>query len=490
MRYLCGEISSPSLLTGFSEVMKVAAIIIALSFIFFLGFNLNGPSTAAASISADVMPEGIPEEQEEPVETRGLLVRVEGTITSGTSRMLRNTLEQAEEENYDFLLVEIDSPGGLLDPTLKIMSDFLESPIPIITYVAPAGAISASAGSFLLLSGHKAAMTPGTSTGAAMPVQFTPGGDQGAADEKTINFIEGHIRSVARERGRSEEIAGKFVTENLTLTADDALEETIIDVVSRSRAELLESLDGEEVQIRGETRELNTAGAELTEREMDIWERFENFLGNPQVTFLLMLVGIYGIIIGFSSPGTIVPEVGGALALILALFGLGIIEVDYLGLIMVALGIFFLVVELFTPTFGIFTTIGVALLVLGGFIFPGEPLMPPEWFANFRMLVLGIAAMSALFILVVLKKIINLRKLGSENIKGIFRDKEGVAAEKIAPQGMVRVGGEIWNARIDRSAAVDSLEKGEKVEVTGREGMILIVRPLSETGENDIEKEE
>ena len=419
-------------------------------------------------------------EIEENQIVRGLVVRVEGTITSGTARMLRSSLEEAEQENYDFLLVELDTPGGVLDPTLKIMSDFLEANLPIITYVSPSGAISASAGSFILLSGHIAVMTPGTSTGAAMPVQFSPGGTRDAADEKTINFIEGHIRSVARERNRNEEIAGKFVTENLTLTADEALEEGVIDLVSRSRQDLLTSLDGKEVLIKGEARELKTAGAELTVREMDIWERIENFLGNPQVTFILMLVGIYGIIIGFSSPGTFIPEVGGMIAIILALYGLGIIEVDYLGLLLVGLGIFFLIVELFTPTFGIFTTIGVVLLVLGGFIFPGEPLMPPEWFANFRMLVLGIAAMSVLFILVALKKILNLSRVEVKHGDNRYLDKTARVVSEINPRGQIKIAGEIWQARSEQG----EIEEGEMVKVIGRDGMVLVVEKVESKAED------
>ncbi len=426
--------------------------------------------------SEEILAQETGQETEDIASARGMVVRVEGTITSGTTRMLRASLEEAKEENYDFMLVELDTPGGVLDPTLKIMSDFLESSLPIITYVSPSGAISASAGSFILLSGHKAVMTPGTSTGAAMPVQFSPGGTRDAADEKTINFIEGHIRSVARERNRNEEIAGKFVTENLTLTADEALEEGIIDLISRSRQDLLESLDGEEVFIRGEARELRTDGAELTVREMDIWERVENFLGNPQVTFILMLVGIYGIIIGFSSPGTFIPEVGGAIAIVLALYGLGIIEFDYLGLMLVGLGIFFLIVELFTPTFGIFTTIGVVLLVLGGFMFPGEPLMPPEWFANFRMLVLGIAAMSVIFILVALKKILASTRMEVKHGDSRYQNKTARVIDEVNPRGQIKFAGEIWQARSEK----EKIAEGEIVKIVGRDGMVFIVEKIED----------
>jgi len=417
---------------------------------------------------------------------RGMVIRVEGTITSGTARMLKNGLEQAETEGYDFLLVEINSPGGLLNPTIDIMSTFLESRVPIITYVSPSGAISASAGSFILLSGHVAAMTPGTSTGAAMPVQFTPAGDRGAADEKTINFVAGHVRTVARERERNEEIAAKFVTENLTLTADEALEEGVIDLISRDREALLATLQGETVNVRGEEQQLNTAEAELTVLEMDIWERVENFLGNPEVAFLLLLVGVYGLIIGFSNPGTIIPEVGGAIALLLALLGLGIIEIDYLGLLMIAGGIAFLIIELFTPTFGIFTTIGIVLLVLGGFIFPGEPLMPPEWFANFRMLVLGVAGMSALFILVALKKILNISKSEIRHGESRFKDKEARVIKSLDPEGQIKFEGEIWKARIESGKA----ESGDTVRIISREGMVFLVEDSDNSEEKqDKEKE-
>jgi len=422
------------------------------------------------TLNADILAAQEPGPQEVP---RGLVVRVEGNITSGTASMLKNSLEEAERENYDFLLVELDTPGGVLDPTLRIMSDFLEASLPVITYVSPSGAISASAGSFLLLSGHKAAMTPGTSTGAAMPVQFSPGGTRDAADEKTINFIEGHIKSVARERGRNEDIAGKFVTENLSLTADEALEEGVIDLVSRNRDLLLQELEGEEVMIRGEPFTLRTAGAELVERDMSTGERLENFLGNPQVTFILMLVGIYGLIIGFSSPGTFIPEVGGAISLALALYGLGIIEVDYLGLALMGLGVIFLVAELFTPTFGIFTTIGVVLLVLGGFIFPGEPLMPEEWFESFRMFVLGLAVMTAIFILVILQRLISMRKRTPSTSDLGLRGHMGHVSSALNPEGQIKLEGELWRAR---SVEDEIIDRGEKVEVVDRKSMVLLVK--------------
>ena len=446
-------------------------------FIFLLIF-ITQVAPAQAGIAEEII-----EYENERTSPRGMVVRVEGTITSGTARMLQSSLEEVEAEGYDFLLVELDTPGGVLDPTLKIMSDFLEAPVPIITYVSPSGAISASAGSFLLISGHKAAMTPGTSTGAAMPVEFSPGGEQRGADEKTVNFLAGHVKSVAQDRGRNAEVAEKFVTENLTLTADEARDENIIDAVSRTRDELLVKLDGQTVVVRGEERELKTKGAELTFREMGLWESLENILGNPQVTFLLLLVGVYGLIIGFSSPGTIVPEVGGAIALLMALYGLGIIEVDYLGLLLVGLGVVFLIVELFTPTFGIFTTLGVIMLVLGGFLFPGEPLLPAEWFQNFRMLVLGVAVMTALFILVILKKLLDLRNLDSDDAgkRGKLRENVGIVVDALDPEGQVKYEGELWRARLDGGQA----ERGEKVKIKEREGMVLLAEKMTEESEEN-----
>ncbi|MCW3142061.1 MAG: nodulation protein NfeD, partial [Methanophagales archaeon] len=282
------------------------------------------------------------------------VLRIEGTITEGTALNVIEGLREAEEISAEAVLIELDTPGGLVSSTLKITEAILNSEVPVITYVMPKGAIAASAGSFILISGNIAAMAPGTTTGAAMPVEIGIEGRK-PADEKTINFYAGYIESIAASRGRNATQAKRFVTENDVLNENTALERGIIDLIAEDETELLNKVDGMTVKIGTENRTLATKNVSLYIKEKTIRSSLLEALSNPQVAFILLMVGMYGLIFGFMSPGTYVPEMIGAICLILALYGMGLFDVNMFGVLLIIIAVILLIAEALTPTFGILT---------------------------------------------------------------------------------------------------------------------------------------
>ncbi|MGB2728044.1 MAG: nodulation protein NfeD [Halobacteriota archaeon] len=402
------------------------------------------------------------------------VLKIDGTITEGTSLDVVEGLRKAEEMGAEAVLVELDTPGGLVDSTLKITKAILNSEVPVITYVTPKGAIAASAGSFILVSGNIAAMAPGTTTGAAMPVEIGMEGRK-PADEKTINFYAGHIESIAASRGRNATQAKRFVTDNDVLNENTALERGIIDLVAEDETELLNKVDGMTVKIGTENRTLATRTASLYIREKSVRSSVLETLGNPQIAAILLIVGIYGLIFGFLSPGTYVPEMIGAICLILALYGMGLFDVNMFGVLLIIIAVLLFIAEVLTPTFGILTTGGAVCLIIGALILPKGPLLVnPQWFTDFLVIIIGIAAAFAAFFFFAMGAVLKTRKrraqVGAEELIGKVTKAETEINED---GGTIKLRGEIWNAR---TLAGEMIKEGEKVEIIDREGLTLIVK--------------
>lgn len=400
-------------------------------------------------------------------------IDVTGPITAGNAAQIRRGIQTAADQGAQALVLRLDTPGGLVTATLDIVQEVLSAEVPVLVLVAPRGAIAASAGSFLLLSGHVAAMAPGTTTGAAMPVALSPAGEAPeTADDKTVLFLAGHIRSIASERGRPPEVAERFVTENLTLETTEALDSGVIDLVAEDLRDLLQRVHGREIALPGPDRTLNTRDAEIRHLEMTRAERLTDLVSNPQLTFILILIGVYGLVIGFNSPGTFVPEVLGAICLVLGLYGLGLFEISIAALLMIVLGIGLLVAEAFTPTFGVLAVGGTVSLVLGILFLPTEPLMPARWFAMFRLMATGVGISASVFMVVLLRGILRLRRSRVVHGDAEFNGLRALVVEPCDPSGLVRVQGEIWEAQ---SADGQLIPEGDSAIVTGRRGMVLLV---------------
>jgi len=402
------------------------------------------------------------------------VLKIDGTITEGTSLDVVEGLREAEEIGAEAVLIELDTPGGLVDSTLKITKAIMNSEVPVITYVTPKGAIAASAGSFILVSGNIAAMAPGTTTGAAMPVEIGMEGRK-PADEKTINFYAGHIESIAASRGRNATQAKRFVTDNDVLNENTALERGIIDLVAEDETELLNKVDGMTVKIGTENRTLATRNASLYIREKSVRSSVLETLGNPQIAAILLIVGIYGLIFGFLSPGTYVPEMIGAICLILALYGMGLFDVNMFGVLLIIIAVLLFIAEVLTPTFGILTTGGAVCLIIGALILPKGPLLVNlQWFTDFLVIIIGIAAAFAAFFFFAMGAVLKTRKrraqVGAEELIGKVTKAETEINED---GGTIKLRGEIWNAR---TLAGELIKEGEKVEIIDREGLTLIVK--------------
>lgn len=399
---------------------------------------------------------------------------VEGTVTAGTSRYILRGLEQADRNQAAAVIIYINTPGGLVTATLEMIQAISASPIPVITYVQPQGAISASAGTFLLLSGHIAAMAPATSCGAAMPVNIaTPGETPQAADQKTINYLAAHMKSLARERGRPIDLAERFVKENLTLDSHEAMQAGVIDYLAADTKELLRQLDGQSIRLpNGQTTVLNTATASTQDFPMNDSERFISIISDPMLTMILLTIGIYGLIIGFSSPGFFFPEILGAISLVLGLFGLGLFEINLAAALLILFGVGLLIAELFTPTYGVLGVSGVISVVLGILFFPVEPLMPHGWAVSFRSAALGIALVGFLLVIWIVAGLVNLRKHPPVQGDKEFDGLKGVTVQTLSPAGQVKVKGEIWQAM---SYDGQEIPAQTAVQVRSRQGLTLLV---------------
>ncbi len=272
-------------------------------------------------------------------------VELRGEINEGTYLTLQHAYDFALREKCDVLFVVLDTPGGLLSSTQKIVKLFLNSEVPIVVYV-PSGAMCASAGSIILLSSHVAVMADGTAVGAATPVSV--GFASAEIENKTVNYIAGYVKDIARERGRNEDVAERFVTEALTLTAKEALEQGVIDYIANTESEAIEGLKGRNAEVGGKVITFDFDTYRIVEVKKPLQASIYEIISSPQLAAILLLLGIYLLIFGLTSPG-LVPETVGAICLILALAGLGVVGINHLGLLLIVLGVIFLIAELMTP---------------------------------------------------------------------------------------------------------------------------------------------
>ncbi len=413
------------------------------------------------------------------------VVELRGAVTAGQRSFLERQIPAAVEDNAQLFILIMNTPGGLVDATLEINELFLNAEVPIAVLVAPSGAIAGSAGAFILVASDIAAMAPGTTVGAAMPVAISPEGTQ-ATDEKTINFYSSHMRSIAKEQGRPEDLAEQFVTENLTLDAREALEEGMIEYLVGSVPELLEAVDGLEIEKHGVTYILNTEDAQIIEPDMNLRESLQNWVSDPQIAFLILTIGFLGIYFGLSAPGTIVPEVSGLILLILGIYGIGLFDTNTAGIIMLLLGAGLIAAEIFTSGFGILGIGGAASLLVGAVLLPTEPLMARDWYATFLVTVVGTVIGLLIVVLVVAQRVIHSRRKHQDGGTYFKPPDRGKVIEELNPEGMIKARGELWSAV---SYDDQVIPIGMEVEIVKAESLKLWVRPLekSVTGKSQIE---
>jgi membrane-bound serine protease (ClpP class) len=400
------------------------------------------------------------------------LIRIHGAIGPATASYISRSIDEAEKQNAQCLVIQLNTPGGLLDSTQTIVQKVLASPVPVIVYVAPIGATATSAGCFITLAASIAAMAPATTIGAAHPVMIG-GGIAGNGEkpddtmkQKLENFSVSYIEAIAAKRNRNVEWARSAVRESASITAAKALELKVIEIIADDLSDLQNQLNGRVV----EGRELKTAGAAVTEIGMSPNERVFQLLWRPEVMFILMLVAIYGIIGELSSPGAILPGVVGAIALVLVLYMAAILPINVTGLVMIGLAFALFVFDVFAPTHGALTVGGIIAFLIGSLMLfdRGDPL-----FRLSLAYIVPATIMTALFFAFVVGKGIRAQFLPAKSGKEAMLGKTVVASTPIdSSQGKVFVEGEYWNAVSDTP-----VDQGQSVEIAAVLGLTLKVRP-------------
>ncbi len=400
-----------------------------------------------------------------------LLLKVEGVINPPHAEYITKGIKKAHEIKAEALIIQLDTPGGLDSSMRDIIKEMLNSEIPIIVYVAPKGARAASAGAFITLAAHIAAMSPGTNIGAASPVAM--GGEKmdKTLAEKIMNDAVAYIKAIAKERGRNEQWAELAVRKGISSTETEALKKGVIDLLAEDLKTLLKEIHGKKVKTSIGEKVINTKDSKVSETEMSFRLKFLNFLSNPNIAYILLMIGIYGIIFELSNPGAIFPGVIGAVSLILAFYSLQTLPINYAAAGLILLGIILFVLELKFTSYGLLTLGGIVCFVLGSIMLfdTANPL-----FKLSLSVIIPVAIVTALFFAVLLRLAYKAHKrkpvTGVEELMGM----KGYAKEDfVSGKGLVMVHGELWQAISD-----EEIKKDEEVIVEKVEGLTLKVRKI------------
>jgi membrane-bound serine protease (ClpP class) len=438
-----------------------------------------------------------------------VLLDLDGAIGVATAEYIIGGIEDAEERNAQLVVIRMDTPGGLVNSMRDIVTAILGSDVPVATYVSPAGARADSAGTYILLASHIAAMAPTTHLGAATPVSLggdgfgDPGEDEaddqeesdseseseddtkdasdsGAAMErKVMNDAIAYIRGLAEAHGRNADWAEKAVTEAATLTATEALENNVIDLIAVNQAELFQQINGRELMVNNRTITLETEALVVEKIEQSWRIKFLSTIASPEILLLLLMVGIYGLMFEGYNPGAIVPGVVGVICLLLAAYALQVLPVNYAGLALIIVGIALIVAEAFVPSFGALGIGGIAAFIFGSIMMfdSGIP-----GFGISVTFVVSVAVVAGLFLLWLVSYLVRLRRRGAVSGKGSILAGTGIALESFTGDGKIWLEGEAW-------AAVSKvpIEKDQEVIVTAIDGLSLEVEPVGEPASSEAE---
>ncbi len=399
--------------------------------------------------------------------------RVEGVINPATQEYFHSVMEQARDANASCIVFELDTPGGLMKSMRLIVKDILNSPIPVVIYIAPPGSRAGSAGVFITYAAHIAAMAPGTNIGAAHPVAMGGADTSKTMMEKVTNDAVAFIKSLAEERGRNVEWAEKSVRESASISEQEALDLGVIDLIAPTLDSLLLAIDGKTVRTASGERTLSTRNATIIRVEKPLRIKILEVISDPNIAYILLLIGIYGILFELYNPGLIFPGVAGAISLILAFYALHTLPVNYAGLLLIFLAIVLFLLEIKVPSFGLLTIGGIISLVLGSVMLFDSPL--PFFRVSWKVIAAATLGTAAFFILAMGLAIRAQRQKPQTGREGLIGEV-GTALENFSRgQGQVLVHGEIWNATGD-----PAIRKGDAVIVTRMDGLTIQVQRKSE----------
>ncbi len=397
-------------------------------------------------------------------------IKIDGAINPVTAEFIHRSLQVARTEKAECLLIHLNTPGGLLESTRKIVSDILESPVPVVVFVSPAGSRAASAGVFITLSADIAAMAPGTNIGAAHPVALQ-GGMDSTMSEKATNDAAAFIRAIAEKRKRNLAWAEEAVRQSISITENEALQKNVIDLVAKNTAELLSDIDGKSIPLNSGTVTLHTRNAQVETVNMKSSEELLALLSDPNIAYVLLLLGIFGILFEFYNPGAIFPGIIGVISLILSFYSMSALPINYAGLALLIFSIILFLLEIKIASHGLLALGGIVSLLLGSIM-----LIRPESSLDVigisRSVIVTAVIVTALFFFFVIG--IGLKAQKRKPVTGVegIMEETGESLEILDPTGTVRIHGETWNAE----SVGGKINKGEKVQVTAMKDLKLYVK--------------
>ncbi len=399
------------------------------------------------------------------------VIEINGVINPVAAKFITEAIEQSEEDGAQCLVIQMDTPGGLMESMRTIVKKILSARVPVVVYVSPSGARAASAGVFITLAAHIAAMAPSTNIGAAHPVTLgSQEKENKAMMEKVVNDAVAQIKGIAKERGRNVKWAEEAVRKSVSITEDEALKLKVIDLVAQDLDSLLAKIDGHKVKIDSKKKVIVTKGATVDKRQMGWRYRFLDIISNPTIAYIMLMLGIYGIFFELSNPGAILPGVLGAIFLILAFFALQMLPINYAGLALILLGIILFIAEVKITSYGMLSVGGAVCMLLGS-IMLAENL--PEYMRISKGVIIPAVMVSAGFFLFAVTMAIRARtKKPTTGIEGLIGE-EGLTESLIFPEGTVSIHGELWTALCD-----ERVEKGERIKVVGVDNLKLKVVKL------------
>ncbi len=426
---------------------------------FFLGLFLSG-------LLLSLLPGFLPA-QEKQVN----ILKINDAITPAIADFIKRGIEQSVKDKAECLVIQMDTPGGLDLSMRDIIKEMMNADIPIVVYVAPSGARAASAGVFITLASDIAAMAPGTNIGAAHPVAVGGGRMDRTMTEKVVNDAVAYIESIAEKKGRNVKWAAKAVRESVSITETEALKIKIIDLIAKDLDDLLAKIDGKRIEKSRRTIKLATKGLKTKSLEMGFRESFLATLSNPNIAYILMMIGLVGLYFELSNPGAIFPGVIGGICLILAFFAFRTLPVNYAGILLILLGVFLFIAEIKITSYGLLSVGGVISLALGSIMLFDSPL--PFLRASLTVIIPTVLVAAGFFLFAVTMTIKAHRAKPATGKEGLL-GQVGKVTNRIAPEGKVFVHGELWNAYAD-----EAIEEGQKVRVVKAEGLWVKVEKIS-----------
>ncbi len=398
------------------------------------------------------------------------IVKVADAISPGTAEFINNSIEKAEKEEAACIIIELDTPGGLAESMRLIIQDILGSKVPVVVYVSPPGARAASAGVMITMAADIAAMAPGTNIGAAHPVGAGGKDISGKMSEKVINDMVAHAKSVAEERGRNQKWVEQAIRESVSVTETEALKENIIDLIAKDTDDLIRQLNGRKMKNKGV---LTLDKAQKVIIKPSLRTKILNAISNPNIAYILLMLGFAGLYFELSHPGAIFPGVIGGIALVLAFFALQTLPVNYAGILLIVLAVIFFIMEMKITSYGLLSVAGIISLLLGSLMMFKDtgPVLKLSW----RVILPTLFLVSGFFVLVaglVFRAQISKPKTGSKGLVGEI----GIVKKALAPEGKVFVHGELWSARSDKT-----VEEDTKVRVVNVVNLMLQVEPADES---------